>query len=204
MDKVNISFWEFINSSIVGGVGAVIIKAYDSYKKKKKKTDPQANLLKIAQIYELMQEIIKDTLIDRCLIYKVSDGDKFVMPGVPIHMTILYESTHPKVEECKLEYQNFLLDEALTLTFKDASLNGSAIANMDIISPGSLLYAMMNNKKARHIQLYSIGKGSGMLWFAEVSSTTYPYELMNDDDQSKVLLYINKLKVIFEDSGKYL
>lgn len=199
------SIGDFINSLFLPGgiIITIFLKAYSSYRKKRKKTDPEINLLKIAQVYESMQETIQDTLMDRYLIYKISDGDKLLMLGVPVHMTVLYEVA-PDVAECKSKYQNFLLDQSLTQVFKDSMTQGSAYMNNDVVAVGSLLHAMMNDKKTRHAQLYYITKAIGMMWFAEISSSTYPYQTINDDDQSKILLSINKIKGLFQDSAKYL
>lgn len=193
--NMDFSLSEFLAGTAFGELTRAGIKYFQS--KTENKLDIAASVRDIAQCHHIMQEVIRQTLFDRFIIFEAEDSAGKIVAGKRIFVTSIYEEYDPESNIPRVEIDRWQSDGFYYDVFADMLTNGSKTILYDEMKDSKLknIYTAQG-VKISHVCHLATTDDLAKVFYCSVSSTVRDFS--DSNDMAMMQSGVDRLKAIFE------
>lgn len=193
--NMDFSLSEFLAGTAFGELTRAGIRYFQS--KTENKLDIAASVRDIAQCHHIMQEVIRQTLFDRFIIFEAEDSAGKIVAGKRVLVTSIYEEYDPESNIPRVEIDRWQSDGYYYDVFADMLTKGTKTILFDEMPESKLknIY-MTQGVKISHVCHLATTDNSAKVFYCSVSSTVRDFS--DSNDMAMMESGVDRLKAIFE------
>lgn len=130
---------------------------------------PKKQIQKVVKIYDTMNRILEETVIQRCLVFKVHNTGGLIRPTTELFASVLYEDYRIPFTSVKEGYQRLPVDKEYIKMILDVMEKKKDFYETESI-PNGMLRDIYVREGVRNSIIYFIGQDRRNMYFCSVGT----------------------------------
>lgn len=167
-----------------------IFKVFGLLLKRRKSGD---QILKVIDIYDAMNNVLRETDVQRFLVLKAHNGGGTIKPGSELYVSVVYECYQTPFRSVKNEYQRLLVDAEYIKMLSEIYINRK-MAIDTLTMPNGLLKDLYEKEQVSHAEVYFLHQSKKEFYFLSVATAKDANRLKTHEQQAAIMVAVNKIR----------